>query len=185
METRHQLQGIELRYALTMYLLQHGPTTVDELIKALKWQGFEIGGRPSKQVSDALRWERRRGRVRRLARGLYGPGYRAARDRVPDLQPCDGPARRGETLVVQGNPAVGPFVARYAGNFIYAPGAPRRPAVSPRPPIAHRPRRFRGHGYHAPCRTLPAPEPAGRTRARPPSGWRPIRCPASGSTGSR
>jgi len=75
METRHQLKGIELRYALTMYLLQHGPTTVDELIKSLEWQGFEIGGRPSKHVSDALRWERRRGRVRRVARGLYGPGF--------------------------------------------------------------------------------------------------------------
>jgi hypothetical protein len=48
METRHQLRGIELRYALTMYLLQHGPTTVDELIKALEWQGFEIRGRPNR-----------------------------------------------------------------------------------------------------------------------------------------
>jgi hypothetical protein len=75
METSHQLQGIELRYALTMYLLQHGPTTVKELIEAMEWQGFAIGGRASKQVSDALRWERRRGRVRRLGRGLYGPGY--------------------------------------------------------------------------------------------------------------
>jgi hypothetical protein len=75
MDTRHQLQGIELRYALTMYLLQHGPTTVNELIEAMTWQGFDIGGRASKQVSDALRWERRRGRVRRLARGLCGPVY--------------------------------------------------------------------------------------------------------------
>src|SRR4029077_20025440 len=75
MDTRHQLQGIELRYALTMYLLQHGPTTVNELIEAMTWQGFDIGGRASKQVSDALRLERRRGRVRRLALGLYGPGY--------------------------------------------------------------------------------------------------------------
>ena len=58
-----------------MYLLQHGPTTVNELIEAMTWQGFDIGGWASKQVSDALRWERRRGRVRRLARGLYGPGY--------------------------------------------------------------------------------------------------------------
>jgi hypothetical protein len=72
---RMELQGIELRYALTMYLLQHGPTTVSELIEAMEWQGFTIGGRASKQISDALRWERRRGRVRRLARGLYGPGY--------------------------------------------------------------------------------------------------------------
>ena len=75
METRHLLQGIELRYALTMYLLQHGPTTVRDLIEALEWQGFEINGRASKEVSDALRWELRRGRVLRLARGLYGPGY--------------------------------------------------------------------------------------------------------------
>ncbi len=84
METRHQLQGIDLRYALTMYLLQHGPTTVGELIEAMDWQGFEIRGRASKQVSDALRWERRRGRVRRLARGLYGPGYvpRATEHRI-------------------------------------------------------------------------------------------------------
>ena len=75
METPHQLKGIDLRYALTMYLLQHGPTTVNELIEALEWQGFSISGRASKEISDALRWERRRGRVRRLARGLYGPGY--------------------------------------------------------------------------------------------------------------
>ena len=75
MENRHQLHGIALRYALTMYLLQHGPTTVNELIVAMEWQGFEISGRASKQVSDALRWERRRGRVCRLARGLYGPGF--------------------------------------------------------------------------------------------------------------
>jgi hypothetical protein len=75
METRQQLQGIDLRYALTMYVLQHGPTTVSELIEAMQWQGFTIGGRASKEISDALRWERRRGRVRRLARGLYGPGF--------------------------------------------------------------------------------------------------------------
>ena len=75
MMDRYQLQGIELRYALTMYLLQHGPTTISELIDALEWQGFAIDGRASKQVSDALRWERRRGRVLRISRGLYGPGF--------------------------------------------------------------------------------------------------------------
>jgi hypothetical protein len=49
METRHPLQGIELRYALTLYLLEHGPTSVDELIKALEWQGSSIeGGRRSR-----------------------------------------------------------------------------------------------------------------------------------------
>jgi hypothetical protein len=75
METPHRLQGLELRYVLTMYLVQHGPQTVNELIDAIRWQGFDVDGRASKQVSDAPRWERRRGRVRRLARGLYGPGF--------------------------------------------------------------------------------------------------------------
>ena len=32
------------------------------------------GERQSKSISDALRWERRYGRVGRLGRGRYGPG---------------------------------------------------------------------------------------------------------------
>lgn len=68
------LRGIELRYALTLYLGQHGPQSVEALIDALEYQGFSFAGRPSKAVSDALRWEVRRGRVRRLKRGRYGPG---------------------------------------------------------------------------------------------------------------
>jgi hypothetical protein len=68
------LQGIELRYALTQYLFQHGPTTVADLIEALDYQGFAIHGRASKTVSDALRREMVNGRVRRLKRGRYGPG---------------------------------------------------------------------------------------------------------------
>lgn len=69
------LHGIELRYVLTMQLAVHGPATVTELIDALKWHGFCVRGRPSKAISDALRWEIERGRVRRLARGRYGPRY--------------------------------------------------------------------------------------------------------------
>jgi hypothetical protein len=68
------LTTIELRYALTMYLSQHGPTTVADLIDALDYQGFEIPGRASKSVSDALRSDLANGRVRRLKRGRYGPG---------------------------------------------------------------------------------------------------------------
>jgi hypothetical protein len=92
METRHLLQGIELRYALTMYLLQHGPTTVDELIRALEWQGFEIRGRASKQVSDtALGAAARQGSSTRA--GTLRAGICPARHRVPDLQPRDDVAR--------------------------------------------------------------------------------------------
>jgi hypothetical protein len=45
------------------------------MIEALCWHGFCVRGRASKAVSDALRWEIGRGRVRRLGRGVYGPGY--------------------------------------------------------------------------------------------------------------
>jgi hypothetical protein len=69
------LKGIELRYVLAMQLAVHGPATISELIDVLDWHGFCVRGRPSKAVSDALRWEIAHGRVRRLDRGLYGPGY--------------------------------------------------------------------------------------------------------------
>ena len=72
---RMDLRGIELRYVLTMQLAVHGPATIAELMDALKWHGFGVHGRPSKVVSDALRWEIERGRVWRLGRGRYGPGY--------------------------------------------------------------------------------------------------------------
>jgi hypothetical protein len=68
------LRGNNLRYALTRLLQLCGPSTVDELVVALRQWGFTVDGRPSKTVSDALRWERRRGRVRRIGRGLYRAG---------------------------------------------------------------------------------------------------------------
>ena len=69
------LRGIELRYVLTMHLALHGPSTIAEMVDALEWHGFCVRGRVSKAVSDALRWELERGRVRRLGRGRYGPRY--------------------------------------------------------------------------------------------------------------
>ena len=69
------LQGIELRYVLTMHLAHNGPATIAEMMEALKSHGFCIPGRASKVISDALRWEMGRDRVRRLGRGLYGPRY--------------------------------------------------------------------------------------------------------------
>ena len=58
---------------LTMHLSKNGPATIVELIDALGRHNFCVRGRASKAVSDALRWEIGRGRVRRLRRGLYGP----------------------------------------------------------------------------------------------------------------
>ncbi|KUH67922.1 hypothetical protein AU184_23215 [Mycolicibacterium novocastrense] len=74
MTRRKVLRGTELRHVLTMYLAVHGATGVDALIRLLDHHFFTVDGRPSKTVSDALRWEVRRGRVRRLRRGHYGPG---------------------------------------------------------------------------------------------------------------
>ncbi len=68
------LRGIELRYVLTVNLALHGPATIPTLVETMEYQGFGFAGRASKAVSDALRWEVRRDRVRRLRRGLYGPG---------------------------------------------------------------------------------------------------------------
>jgi hypothetical protein len=74
MDTMRRLRGIELRYVLTHHLAHHGRATIMDLVDALTAHGFDVDGRPSKSISDALRWEMRHGRVRRFKRGLYGPG---------------------------------------------------------------------------------------------------------------
>jgi hypothetical protein len=73
--TKRCLRGIELRYVLTIHLFNNGRATVAEMANALASQGFHVSGRASKSISDALRWERGYGRVRRLGRGRYGPGW--------------------------------------------------------------------------------------------------------------
>ena len=75
MSTSREVRGVELRYLLTTYLYDHGPATVEELVDALTYQGFDVGGRASKAVSDALRWEIAHGRVIRLGRGRYRPAW--------------------------------------------------------------------------------------------------------------
>ncbi len=69
------LRGIELRYTLTRLLVISGQMTVTDLCAALERWGFDVAGRPTKTVSDALRWEMRRGRAVRVGHGLYGAGY--------------------------------------------------------------------------------------------------------------
>jgi hypothetical protein len=84
MTTKRALYGVELRYVLTFYLSQHGRATIPDLLEALDYYNFAVAGMPSKSISDALRWEVAHGRVRRLRRGLYGPGVmpRSTEDRV-------------------------------------------------------------------------------------------------------
>jgi hypothetical protein len=71
MDDSRVLRGIELRYALTNHLAQHGRCTIRTLIDALEHQGFVLGSNPPKAVSDALRWEMAHCRVCRRGRGIY------------------------------------------------------------------------------------------------------------------
>ncbi len=68
----HQpLQGRGLRFVLVDELRQRGVMRVAEMVTVLDDYGFDLGGRASKVISDALRWEVVRGRVIRVERGVY------------------------------------------------------------------------------------------------------------------
>ena len=74
MDTTKRLRGIELRYVLTATVAKQGVMSVEDLSYELARLGFSVVGRPSKVISDALRWEVGLGRVTRCGRGSYGPG---------------------------------------------------------------------------------------------------------------
>ncbi len=66
------IAGLPLRYLLTTLMLEAGrPVSVRELVVWCAREGVVFQGRPSKVISDSLRWEIRRGRVMRLRRGIY------------------------------------------------------------------------------------------------------------------
>lgn len=69
------LSGIELRFVLCVYLLDARRTvTVSELVAHVEGLGVPLAGRTSKLISDALRWEVPKGRVRRVGRSRYAAG---------------------------------------------------------------------------------------------------------------
>lgn len=66
------VRGYVLRCFLVTVLREaSGEMSVGDLCDALASRGLMTPGRPSKDVSDALRWEQQRGRVRRVGRGAY------------------------------------------------------------------------------------------------------------------
>jgi hypothetical protein len=71
---RPLIEGRHLRWILTVFLFRHRVLTLKELVALVERNGFRVGGRPSKTVSDALRWEIRRDRVIRIGRGRYAAG---------------------------------------------------------------------------------------------------------------
>jgi len=69
-----ELRGTDLRHWVIGELRKQSPMSIPELLAASERQGFSFAGRPSKVVSDALRWECRRGRIVRTGRGEYRIG---------------------------------------------------------------------------------------------------------------
>lgn len=73
--TEPQIFGRELRYRLSVMLRDaQRPMKVHEMIATLRSGGLSVRGRSSKAISDALRWEIRRGRVERVGRATYVTG---------------------------------------------------------------------------------------------------------------
>jgi len=71
-EATRPLGGADLRAALRQVLAcSDRPLTVAELHRALLARGLRPAGRASKCISDALRWELRRGSVEQVRRGEY------------------------------------------------------------------------------------------------------------------
>jgi hypothetical protein len=66
------IRGRQFRYLLTTLLKEaRRPLTVAELVVLCEAEGVVFAGRPSKIVSDALRWEIGWRRVTRVSRGVY------------------------------------------------------------------------------------------------------------------
>jgi hypothetical protein len=67
--------GVRLRHAICVCLLEEQRAmTVPEIVAGVEARGLSIPGRASKTVSDALRWEARKGRAIRLERSQYRTG---------------------------------------------------------------------------------------------------------------
>ena len=99
-----ELRGRPLRYLLvTMLADARRPMTVAELVQRCADEGVTFSGRPSKIISDALRWERRPGRVKRLRRGVYAYG-RAPRTTMRWIHHRVEQSRAGLDLCVQQPP---------------------------------------------------------------------------------
>jgi hypothetical protein len=118
-EVGRLIQGRELRYLLTVVLVEADQVlTVADLVDRVQAEGFVFARRPSKVVSDALRWELRRGRVVRHGRGCYGPGSmpRQTRSRIRQRvaalrRQVPAPAPGSEPAIRPARRAVGDFLS--------------------------------------------------------------------------
>ncbi|MEY2473713.1 MAG: hypothetical protein QOK28_3042 [Actinomycetota bacterium] len=72
---KQKLTGKTLRWVIVLTLRDADKALSVREIVARVEERYVIPGRAGKAVSDSLRWEVRRGRVRQIQRDLYGAGY--------------------------------------------------------------------------------------------------------------
>ena len=74
--TQNKFLGYRVRSAACIALIdaKGEPMTLRELAAAIGAMGIPLGAKPTKALSDALRWEVQRGRVLRWGRGTYKAG---------------------------------------------------------------------------------------------------------------
>ena len=86
------------------------PLTISELVARIEAGGFTVSGRASKTVSDALRWEVRRGRVTKVGRGRYARGV-MPRSTEWWIRTHAAARRRAVVAATLARPAAGPDAA--------------------------------------------------------------------------
>ncbi len=165
-----ELRGINLRAWLVLTIADSGrAVTVAELVDGIDVSSYGHAGRASKTISDALRWEVRKGHLRRLERGCYALGRlsRSARYRMRNRLRAVR-ARMQQCGRTTGDPDDKEMVRRALALIDSRPVvAPTRRAHHPRPRAHH-------HPWRRPARCVergqvqPSCETAVRSVARSP-----------------
>lgn len=121
------LRGRALRFVLVDELMKRDEMTVAEMVTVLVHRhGFDLGGRASKIISDALRWETRRGRVVRVGRGRYRFSH-AARSTTRRIGILAARSRHWVVAIMRRHVTPGPPI-------LGLPGVPAAVAPPPKPP---------------------------------------------------
>src|SRR4051812_42440156 len=68
------IAGRELRYLATLIIKALGPVDMGTIVHTIEELGVRVAGRPSKAISDGLRWEIAHQRVVRTGRSSYRLG---------------------------------------------------------------------------------------------------------------
>ena len=67
-----RIYGLPLRYLACITLRRaRRPMSVAEIVRTIQSDGWDLGDQPNKLVADAIRWEVRKRRILKVARGRY------------------------------------------------------------------------------------------------------------------